>query len=47
MHECVFMRLCEMATFVSDEVSAEDDKEAKHDEDDDSYHPSDHSVVHP
>ena len=34
------------ATFVSDEVSAEDDEEAEQDEDDDCDHSSDHGVVH-
>lgn len=32
---------------MSDEVSAEDDEEAKQDKDDDSHYPSDHGVVHP
>lgn len=39
--------LWEAVTFVSDEVSAEDDEEAKQDKDDDSHYPSDHGVVHP
>lgn len=37
----------QIRSFVSDEVSAEDDEEAKQDEDDDSHYPSDHGVVHP
>lgn len=45
LHGCVCV--CEQLTFVSDEVSAEDDEEAEQDEDDNSHHPSDHRVVHP
>lgn len=44
---CAHVSVCVQVTFVSDEVSAEDNEEAEQDEDDNSYHPSDHSVVHP
>lgn len=37
---------CEQSTFVSDEVSPKDDEEAEQDEDYNSHHPSNHSVVH-
>lgn len=53
MHACMRASVClcgrvrEQLTFVSDEVSAEDDEEAEQDEDNNSYHPSDHGVVHP
>ncbi len=33
-------------TFVSDEVSAEDDEETKHDEDNDSNYSTNHSMVY-
>lgn len=50
MHErvgtCLHVGVCEQLTFVSDEVSAEDDEEAEQDEDDYSHHASDHGVVH-
>uniref|UniRef100_A0A3B4TR59 Uncharacterized protein n=1 Tax=Seriola dumerili TaxID=41447 RepID=A0A3B4TR59_SERDU len=52
-HVSIFMqvylcvRSCMHVTFVSDEVSAEDDEQAEQDEDDNSHHPSDHSMVHP
>lgn len=36
----------EQLTFVSDEVSAQDDEQAEEDEDDNGHHPSDHGVVH-
>lgn len=50
MHSCMSVRMhvwvCEQLTFVSDEVSAEDDEEAEQDEDDYSHHASNHGVVH-
>lgn len=53
MHACMsaaFLRpvvgVEELLTFVSDEVSAQDDEQAEEDEDDHGHHPSDHGVVH-
>lgn len=51
MHEyseraSVRLSVCEQLTFVSDEVSAEDDEQAEKDEDDNRHHASDHGVVH-
>lgn len=48
MHEysSACLSVCEQLTFVSDEVSAEDDEQAEKDEDDNCHHASDHSVVH-
>ncbi len=47
VHVSACLCVCEQLTFVSDEVSAEDDEEAEQYEDDNSHHPSDHGVVHP
>lgn len=40
------LSVCKQLTFVSDEVSAEDDEQAEKDEDDNRHHASDHGVVH-
>lgn len=49
-HPCIPASRClgvlELLTFVSDEVSAQDDEQAQENEDDDGHHPSDHGVIH-
>lgn len=42
----VRLSVCEQLTFVSDEVSAEDDEQAEKDEDDNRHHAPNHGVVH-
>lgn len=40
----ILWNVCSL-TFVSDEVSAKDNEEAKHDEDNDSHHSPNHSMI--